>query len=87
VKGGLRKNSYLPPIDRSIRPLFAEAALRNSVIATVLGGPENDPDILAMLGTSVALHVSDIPFNGLAGVRIGALTAKWVMNPNRPNCH
>ena len=37
-----------------------------------------------MLGTSVALHVSDIPFNGpLAGVRIGRIDGRWVMNPTQ----
>lgn len=45
---------------------------------------ENDPDIAAMLGTSVALHVSDIPFDGpLAGVRIGRIDGRWVINPTQ----
>ena len=73
-------------IDRSIRPLFAEGLrCETQVIATVLSADrENDPDVLAMLGTSVALHVSDIPFNGpLAGVRIGRIDGKWVMNPTQ----
>ena len=73
-------------IDRSIRPLFAEGLrCETQVIATVLSvDRENDPDIIAMLGTSVALHVSDIPFNGpLAGVRIGRIDGKWVMNPTQ----
>src|SRR5947209_20336945 len=54
-------------IDRSIRPLFAEGLrCETQVIATVLSADrENDPDVVAMLGTSIALHVSDIPFNGL----------------------
>ena len=58
-------------IDRSIRPLFSEGLrCETQVIATVLSADrENDPDVVAMLGTSIALHVSDIPFNGpLAGV-------------------
>ena len=73
-------------IDRSIRPLFADGLrCETQVIATVLSADrENDPDILAMLGTSVALHVSDIPFNGpLAGVRIGRIDGRWVMNPTQ----
>ncbi len=73
-------------IDRSIRPLFAEGLrCETQVIATVLSADrENDPDVLAMLGTSVALHVSDIPFNGpLAGVRIGRIDGKWVINPTQ----
>jgi polyribonucleotide nucleotidyltransferase len=73
-------------IDRSIRPLFAEGLrCETQVIATVLSADrENDPDVLAMLGTSVALHVSDIPFNGpLAGVRIGRIDGKWIINPTQ----
>jgi polyribonucleotide nucleotidyltransferase len=73
-------------IDRSIRPLFSEGLrCETQVIATVLSADrENDPDVVAMLGTSVALHVSDIPFNGpLAGVRIGRTKGQWVMNPTQ----
>ncbi|MGZ8495829.1 MAG: polyribonucleotide nucleotidyltransferase, partial [Candidatus Binatia bacterium] len=73
-------------IDRSIRPLFAEGLrCETQVIATVLSvDKENDPDVIAMLGTSVALHISDIPFNGpLAGIRIGRIDGKWVMNPTQ----
>jgi polyribonucleotide nucleotidyltransferase len=73
-------------IDRSIRPLFAEGLrCETQVIATVLSADrENDPDVVAMLGTSVALHVSDIPFNGpLAGIRIGRINGQWVMNPTQ----
>src|SRR5215470_8266631 len=73
-------------IDRSIRPLFA-GGLRaeTQIIATVLSADrENDPDVVAMLGASVALEVSDIPFNGpLAGVRIGRVGGQWVMNPTQ----
>ncbi len=73
-------------IDRSIRPLFAEGLrCETQVIATVLSADrENDPDVVAMLGASVALHVSDIPFNGpLAGVRIGRVNRRWVVNPTQ----
>ena len=73
-------------IDRSIRPLFSEGLrCETQVIATVLSADrENDPDVVAMLGTSVALHVSDIPFNGpLAGVRIGRINGQWVINPTQ----
>jgi polyribonucleotide nucleotidyltransferase len=71
-------------IDRSIRPLFAGGLkCETQIIATVLSTDrENDPDVVAMLGTSVALEVSDIPFNGpLAGVRIGRVAGKWLVNP------
>jgi len=73
-------------IDRSIRPLFSEGLrCETQIIATVLSADrENDPDVVAMLGTSVALHVSDIPFNGpIAGVRIGRVDGRWVMNPTQ----
>ena len=73
-------------IDRSIRPLFAEGLrCETQVIATVLSADrENDPDVVAMLGASAALHVSDIPFGGpLAGVRIGRIDGKWVINPTQ----
>jgi polyribonucleotide nucleotidyltransferase len=73
-------------IDRSIRPLFADGLrCETQVIATVLSADrENDPDVVAMLGASAALHVSDIPFNGpLAGVRIGRVGGNWVMNPTQ----
>ncbi len=73
-------------IDRSIRPLFSEGLrCETQVIATVLSADrENDPDVIAMLGASVALHVSDIPFNGpLAGVRIGRIGGRWIINPTQ----
>ena len=73
-------------IDRSIRPLFSEGLrCETQVIATVLSADrENDPDMVAMLGASVALQVSDIPFNGpLAGVRIGRIDGRWVINPTQ----
>jgi len=73
-------------IDRSIRPLFSEGLrCETQVIATVLSADrENDPDVVAMLGASAALHVSDIPFNGpLAGVRIGRNNGQWIMNPTQ----
>jgi polyribonucleotide nucleotidyltransferase len=73
-------------IDRSIRPLFSEGLrCETQVIATVLSADrENDPDVVAMLGASVALHVSDIPFSGpLAGVRVGRIDNRWVINPTQ----
>jgi len=73
-------------VDRAIRPLFSEGLrCETQVIATVLSADrENDPDVVAMLGTSIALHVSDIPFNGpLADVRIGRIDGQWVINPTQ----
>src|SRR5919109_1891366 len=73
-------------IDRSVRPLFSEGLrCETQIIATVLSADrENDPDVVAMLGTSIALHASDIPFNGpLAGVRIGRINGQWIINPTQ----
>ena len=73
-------------IDRSIRPLFADGLrCETQIVATVLSADkENDPDVVAMLGASLALEVSDIPFNGpIAGVRIGRIAGEWVINPTQ----
>ncbi len=71
-------------IDRTIRPRFNQN-IRNDVqiIATILSfDKENDPDILALLGASVALCISDIPFNGpVAGVKIGKINGRLIINP------
>jgi polyribonucleotide nucleotidyltransferase len=71
-------------IDRPIRPLFPKGFRQETqVIAFVLSADtENDPDILAMIGASVALTVSDIPFNNPIGaVRIGRINGEFVINP------
>jgi polyribonucleotide nucleotidyltransferase len=71
-------------IDRPIRPLFPKGFRQETqVIAFVLSADtENDPDILAMIGASVALTVSDIPFGGPIGaVRIGRIDGAYVINP------
>jgi polyribonucleotide nucleotidyltransferase len=71
-------------IDRPIRPLFPKG-FRNEtqVIATVLSmDQENDPDMLAMIGASAALEISDIPFAGpIASVRVGRIDGRFVINP------
>ena len=71
-------------IDRSIRPLFPEG-FKNEVqvfIYVISADQENDADVLALLATSFALNASRIPFLGpIAGVRIGRLQDKWVVNP------
>ncbi len=71
-------------IDRPIRPLFP-ADLRNdvSVVATVLSVEQNNsPEVAAMLGTSIALSISDIPWAGpIAGVWLGMVDGKYVINP------
>jgi polyribonucleotide nucleotidyltransferase len=71
-------------LDRPIRPLFPKGYnCEIQVIATVLShDKENDPDIVAMLGSSVALTLSDIPFAGpIAAVRMGRVGGKLVVNP------
>jgi len=71
-------------IDRPIRPLFPKGFRQETqVIAFVLSADnEHDPDILAMIGASAALTVSDIPFGGPIGaVRIGRINGEYVINP------
>jgi polyribonucleotide nucleotidyltransferase len=73
-------------IDRPIRPLFPKGfGQETQVIAMVLSADtENDPDILAMIGASTALTVSDIPFQGPIGaVRVGRIDGAFVINPTR----
>ncbi|HEU4640942.1 MAG TPA: polyribonucleotide nucleotidyltransferase [Gemmatimonadaceae bacterium] len=71
-------------IDRSIRPLFPEG-FKNEVqvfVYVISADQENDADVPALLATSFALNASKIPFMGpIAGVRIGRLQDKWVVNP------
>jgi polyribonucleotide nucleotidyltransferase len=72
-------------VDRTIRPLFNHG-IRNEVqvIVTVLSAGEDDPDVLGVIGASLALSVSDIPWSGPVGaVRIGKRkdTGALVINP------
>ena len=72
-------------IDRPIRPLFPEGMLNQvQVMAIVLSSDgENDPDILAVIGASAALSISDIPFAGpLAACRVGYLDNQFLLNPS-----
>jgi polyribonucleotide nucleotidyltransferase len=71
-------------IDRAIRPLFEKDFKREvQVINTVLSWDgENDPDILALLATSLSLSISEIPWRGPIGaVRIGKVGEKFIINP------
>jgi polyribonucleotide nucleotidyltransferase len=72
-------------IDRPIRPLFPKG-YRNDVqvIATVLSVDQDcTPDMVAMIGSSIALSISDIPFDGPTGsVTIGLIDGEFVVNPN-----
>ena len=71
-------------VDRPIRPLFAKG-FRNEtqVICTVLSHDlQNDPDIVAMIGTSAALTLSGVPFLGpVAGCRVGYAGGEYILNP------
>ncbi|MBQ7199375.1 MAG: polyribonucleotide nucleotidyltransferase [Selenomonadaceae bacterium] len=95
VPGGFHKREGRPQtsgilrsrlIDRPIRPLFPEG-FRNDVqiIATILCyDADNQPEIPAMLGASLALCISDIPFNGpIAGVRVGRINDEFIINPTQ----
>ncbi len=71
-------------IDRTLRPRF-DQRIRNDiqVVVTVLSfDKENDPDVLGIMGASLALSLSDIPWDGpVAGVRVGKIGDEYVINP------
>jgi len=72
-------------IDRPIRPLFPKGFSNEvQVVITVLSvDPEIDPDIISMIGTSAALALSGIPFNGpMAAVRVGYIDNEYILNPD-----
>ena len=71
-------------IDRPMRPLFPEG-FKNEVqiISTVLSVDQDcSPELTAMLGSSLAVSISKIPFNGpIAGVKVGRVNGEFVINP------
>ena len=72
-------------IDRPIRPLFPKGFMNEvQVVANVVSSnPEIDADILALLGTSAAIAISGIPFNGPIGAaRVGYVDGEYVLNPS-----
>ena len=80
---------YSRLIDRPIRPLFPKGFYNDvAVVATALSvDPNYPPEILAMIGSSVALSVSDIPFAGPTGsVVVGCIDDKFIINPNQEEC-
>ncbi len=85
-EGRLRDEEILTSrlIDRPCRPLFPDG-YRNDVqiIATVLSADKvHTTDVLALIGASTALHISDVPWAGpIAGVRVGRVDGKLVANP------
>ena len=93
IPGGFLKRELRPHdeeilaarlIDRSIRPLFPEG-FQNEVqvfVYVLSADQENDADVLGMVAASFALASSKIPFAGpLAGVRVGRVEGKWILNP------
>ena len=72
-------------VDRPIRPLFPKD-MRNdvAVVMTVLAvDPDNSPEITGMIATSVALSISNIPWNGpIGGISVGLVDGEIVLNPN-----
>lgn len=102
IPGGFTKREGKPSdkailtsrmVDRPIRPLFPKD-MRNdvSVVMTVLAvDPDCSPEIAAMLATSIAISISDIPWNGpIAGVSVGLVDGEIVLNPTleqRKNNH
>ena len=73
-------------IDRPIRPLFEKGFYNDvAVVATPLSVEEDiSPEVLAMLGSSIALSISDIPFAGPTGsVQVALIDGKYIINPNK----
>lgn len=71
-------------IDRPIRPLFPKKyVFETQIVATVLSvDQENEPDMVALIGASAALHISCVPFQGpVAAVRVGRVNGEFVINP------
>ncbi|MBQ9699704.1 MAG: polyribonucleotide nucleotidyltransferase, partial [Lachnospiraceae bacterium] len=72
-------------IDRPIRPLFPKGFFNDvAVVATALSvDPDCPPEVLGMIGSSVALSISDIPFDGpCATTQVGLIDGQFVFNPN-----
>ncbi|SFA37958.1 polyribonucleotide nucleotidyltransferase [Anoxybacillus pushchinoensis] len=72
-------------IDRPIRPLFAEGFRNEVQVVSMVMSVDQDcsPEMAAMFGSSLALTVSDIPFEGpIAGVTVGRVDGEFVINPS-----
>ena len=94
IPGGFKKREGRPSdkailtsrlIDRPIRPLVPKGMYNDvAVVATCLSvDPDIPPEVYAMLGSSIAISISDIPFNGPTGsVVLGYVDGKYVINPN-----
>ena len=94
IPGGFKKREGRPSdkailtsrlIDRPLRPLFPKGFYNDvSIVATALSvDPDVAPEPLAMIGSSVALTISDIPFQGPTGaVNVAYVDGKYIINPN-----
>ncbi len=94
IPGGFKKREGRPSdksilvsrlIDRPLRPLFPKGFFNDvAVVATALSvEPDIQPEAFAMIGSSIALSISDIPFAGPTGsVVVGMVDGKYVINPN-----
>ena len=70
--------------DRPLRPLFPEGFMHETQVACFIisADQENDADVLALMGASVALNMSKVPFNTpVASVRVGRIRGNWILNP------
>ena len=70
--------------DRPLRPIFPDGFMHETQVACFIisADQENDADVLALLGCSVALNMSKIPFNTpVASVRVGRIRGNWILNP------
>ncbi|MEK4006174.1 polyribonucleotide nucleotidyltransferase [Paenibacillus sp. FSL H3-0333] len=72
--------------DRPIRPLFPEGFRNDVQVLNLVMSVDQDcaPDIAAMIGTSAALSISDVPFNGpIGGVAVGRINGEFIINPDQ----
>ncbi|WP_336773071.1 polyribonucleotide nucleotidyltransferase [Paenibacillus sp. MMO-58] len=70
--------------DRPIRPLFPEGFRNDVQVANIVMSVDQNctPEIAAMIGTSAALSISDVPFNGpIGGVNVGRINGQFIINP------
>ncbi|WP_026858381.1 polyribonucleotide nucleotidyltransferase [Jeotgalicoccus psychrophilus] len=93
IPGGFNKREGRPSedatltsrlIDRPIRPLFPDGYRHDVQVMSMVLSADNDasPQMAAMLGSSMALSVSDIPFDGpIAGVTVGLIDGEFIINP------
>lgn len=94
IPGGFKKREGRPSdkailtsrlIDRPLRPLFDDGFFNDVVVVATAVSVETDipPEVYAMIGSSIALSISDIPFNGPTGsVVVGLVDGKFVINPD-----